>query len=67
MLRTYTLRDLSGETDKQVATSSSQARELSQLENGAVIGWKPWGLQCGGDCGDCNEVRKCTSKDQAGL
>lgn len=68
MLRTYTLRDLSGETDKQVATSVNQARELSALENAAVIGWVPWTravTACAGDCGDCNEARSCATREQA--
>ena len=51
MTRIFKLRNLSGETVLQVATSPQQARDLSTLKNAAVVGSYPAG--CGGDCGDC--------------
>lgn len=68
MLKTYTMQTPAGGTIDQVANSSAEARRLVGIPGVVVTGWRPWGKksqQCGGDCGDCNEARKCSAREQA--
>jgi hypothetical protein len=58
-MRKFIFKDVEGNRIEQKANSLVEAIRLS----GAKIA----GLQCGGDCGDCNEIRRCSAQEQGDI
>jgi hypothetical protein len=57
-MRKYTLTTGDGEKVEQLAETPTDAIRLSGVTSLAASKSEPASL-CGGDCGDCNEVRNC--------
>lgn len=56
-MRTYILRDVDGKRIEQKANSLVEAIRHSGAN---IAGLQPEpAKQCGGDCGDCNDSKRC--------
>lgn len=64
MLKLYRFTDHDGTKLEAVASDIVEAIRLSGVVSPVMVNWAPW-LNCSGDCGDCNDLRQCASREQA--
>lgn len=63
VMRKYIFKDVDGNRVEQKANSLVEAIRHS----GASIAGLQAAPQCGGDCGDCNEIRRCGAREQGDI